>query len=41
MDWVEVGELVPMIEPTDELRQTSDGMLTTMKGQEVRIYLAK
>jgi len=41
MDWVECDDLVPLVEPADDLRDTRDGLLTTMTGQEVRLYLAK
>ena len=41
MDWVDCDDLVPLVEPADKLRETRDGLLTTMKGQEVRLYLAE
>jgi hypothetical protein len=41
MDWVDSGDLAPVVETPDELKNTGDGLLTTMRGQEVRLYLAR
>ncbi len=41
MDWVEAADLVPMFEPSDGLRDSGDGLVTAMEGQEVRLYLAR
>jgi hypothetical protein len=38
MEWVDAANLVPVFEPTDELRDCNDGLVTTMRGQEVRLY---
>jgi hypothetical protein len=40
MEWVAPDDLIPMVEPSDGLKPSAAGMLTSMKGHEVRLYMA-